>query len=108
MKKTVLFAALFAMGCSTHQSVLRSNPLGPVTTDGEAAAPKGPVEADCGWVVVDEVMKTKFLGLTLSSYVRQFNDALFYCCPGESKTPACQQADWTMRARPNEQTSEAE
>jgi len=102
MKNFALVASLFVMGCSTHQSVLRSSPLGPATAEGEEAVTKGPVEADCGWVVVDEVMKTKFLGLTLSSYVRQFNDALFYCCPGESKAPACLQADWTMRRRPSE------
>jgi hypothetical protein len=52
----------------------------------------------CGWVVVEETVTTKVLGLTVKRDERQFERQLFYCCPGETNPdPQCYQAEWLYR-----------
>ena len=52
----------------------------------------------CGWMVVEEEIETKLLMLSLGRKARQFNKALFYCCPGESgPDPVCYETKWLER-----------
>lgn len=56
---------------------------------------KDAVPATCGWATVSETTTKKFLGLPLGTSVRQFDDALFLCCPGEDNAkPICREAKW--------------
>ena len=55
--------------------------------------------ATCTWTTVSEVTTTTFLSLTLETKTRQFDDALFLCCPGaDNARPECREAKWTERA----------
>ena len=55
--------------------------------------------ATCTWTTVSETTTTKFLALSLGSTTRQFDDALFLCCPGEDNAkPVCREASWLERA----------
>ena len=94
MNKTVLIWMWFSTGCVSHNSSIRSMPLSAAPV-GAVDAAVAPVEADCGWVVVTESEVGKVLGITVSNYVRPFDDSLYYCCPGEANTPICKQAVWT-------------
>ena len=90
---------LFVGGCAVRSSSFA--PLA-VMAEGDveihqAGLPKAQI--GCGWVTVDEKVVTKFFGLPISTNVRQFERALFYCCPGESDPdPRCYQADWFYRS----------
>ena len=56
------------------------------------------IQNHCGWVTVDESKSITFLGLPLSTETRQFNDALFFCCPGDDgKNPVCYESNWKGR-----------
>ena len=73
-----VFSLLALAGCS-HTSALTPLTFGATS----------PV-ADCGWVQVSETQKVLF-----TTTVRQFDDALFYCCPGEDgKMPECRETEW--------------
>ncbi len=88
---------LFLGACSTHHSGITAQPVALENT--AIYKDKLPIaQTGCGWVVVNETSVTKFIGLTIDSYVRQFDDALFYCCPGETMPdPVCHQARWRER-----------
>ena len=93
-----LLVTLLSSACMVRQSAFEPLPIVvednlPLHTSG---LPK--LQTGCGWVVVDEIIKKKFLGLTVSKKARHFERALFYCCPGSSKPePKCFQADWYYR-----------
>ena len=56
------------------------------------------IQNHCGWVTVDETQSMTFLGPTLATETRQFNEALFFCCPGDDgKNPECRESDWKVR-----------
>ncbi len=89
---------MFLGACSTHHSGIAAQPV--LLEHTEIYKGKLPAaQTGCGWIVVNESSATKFLGLTLDSYVRQFDDSLFYCCPGEANpNPVCYQAKWLQRS----------
>jgi hypothetical protein len=92
MTKILIIGMLFSTGCYSRSSAITPTPLG-ASRSGDKAQ-KQTLEEDCGWVVVNETETTKFLGITLDSYVRQYDESLFYCCPGEGDLPSCRQAEW--------------
>lgn len=76
-------------GCKHTSSLTPMYLSGPEGSGSENAA----AMSECGWVQVSE-SKTKLF----SSTVRQFDDALFYCCPTEEgKAPECREAKWLER-----------
>ncbi len=50
----------------------------------------------CGWVQVNEVVKTSLFVVPISTESRSYHNQLYYCCPGPKKNPApmCYQAQW--------------
>ena len=92
MTKVLIIGMLLSTGCYSRSSAITPMPLGASRSGGEAQ--KRTLEDDCGWVVVNETETTKFLGLTLDSYVRHYDESLFYCCPGEATLPSRRQAAW--------------
>jgi len=84
-------ATTLLVGCG-HTSAITPMYIGSATGP-NASSPSGPGGEQCGWVEVSEERKQLF-----SSIVRQFDDSLFYCCPGDDgKTPECREAKWMQR-----------
>ena len=94
-------AVLFLLGgCATRSSSF--TPLPVVMEENVPMHTEGlpPSHTGCGWVAVQEQAKVTFLGIPLKTDVRQFERALFYCCPGdEGPDPKCYQTDWFFRSK---------
>ena len=100
MSTTALRIACLSLlvGCTVRSSSFA--PLPVVAEENVSMHNTGLPQAQngCGWVVVHEKQTMHFFGLPLKTDVRQFERALFYCCPGESNPdPKCYQADWFYR-----------
>jgi len=86
---SVVALGLASVGCVKQASTFQNFEISDVNNP----------DSGCGWVGVDQVVSTTVLGLIpISSTVRQFDEALFYCCPGsEFNEPVCYQAEWLER-----------
>ena len=92
MKYTLLLLLGLSIGCTTHNSKIKTFKL-------DIEAYETPVEqVGCGWTIVDETYKTKIFGLKVSSTPRQYNKSLYYCCPGKTDPePICYQTQWVSK-----------
>ena len=97
---TVLFCSAIALsGCVVRNSSFAPLPVvaGENVEMHQAGLPKA--QNGCGWVVVSEQKTTKVRFVPVNTAARQFERALFYCCPGDAEpNPKCYQADWFYRS----------
>ena len=95
---TALFACTLATGCAVRSSSF--SPLPVVIDENVQMHSEGLPDSQigCGWVVVQEKTVTRLFGVPLSTDERQFEESLFYCCPGTADPdPRCYQAIWYAR-----------
>ena len=90
---------LLSTGCVVRNSSFAPLPVvaGENVSMHQAGLPKA--QNGCGWVVVSEEKTTKLFFVPVNTEARQFERALFYCCPGDTEPdPKCYQADWFYRS----------
>ncbi len=86
-------------GCTSRVSSYVPIPVVPPENSYKWEAGLPAEQAGCGWVAVDETVRTRLFGLTLKQDSRQFERSLFYCCPGATDPdPRCYQTDWFHRS----------